>query len=84
MIRGEGQADKRETDPEYILKLDEYKSAQEKLRLKQENFHKRQKEYEEKKEKKKAEQARRLEIIEEQRERYLAKKTAENQRKEAE
>lgn len=38
MLRGEDQADKRETDPEYLDKLDEYKRAQEALRLKQDAF----------------------------------------------
>lgn len=65
MLRGEDQADKRETDPEYLYKLEEYKRGQEALRLKQDAFSKRQKEYEERKAKKKADQARRLEILEE-------------------
>ena len=77
ILRGEDQADKRETDPEYLLKLEEYQRGQEKLRLKQEDFAKRQREYAEKKEKKKAEQARRLEILDEQRERQQTKKAGE-------
>ena len=83
VLRGEDQADKRETDPEYLLKLEEYKRGQEGLRLKQEAFAKRQREYEEKKEKKKVEQARRLEILEEQRARMMAKKVGETKAKEA-
>ena len=71
------KSDKRETDPEYLLKLEEYQRGQEKLRLKQEDFAKRQREYAEKKEKKKAEQARRLEILDEQRERQQTKKAGE-------
>ena len=83
LLRGEDQADKRETDPEYMQKLDEYKSAQEKLKLRQDAFNKRQQEYEDKKAKKREEQARRLEILEEQRERFLTKKAGEQKQKEA-
>ena len=41
LLRQSDQADKRETDPEYIQKLEAYSRAQQQLRLKHENFQRR-------------------------------------------
>lgn len=72
--REEGQADKRETDPEYLAKLEDFKRAQEALRLKQENFQRRQREYEEKKAAKLAEKEARTRALDQQQADFLKKR----------
>ena len=73
LLKQEDKADKRETDPEYVQRLEEYSRGQEQLRLKQENFQKRQKEFEEKKTKRLAAKQRRLDDLEGSKKAYLQK-----------
>lgn len=72
--REEGQADKRETDPEYLAKLEDFKRAQEALRLKQENFQRRQREYEARKAAKLAEKEARVRALSQQQADFLKKR----------
>lgn len=72
--REEGQADKRETDPEYLAKLEDFKRAQEALRLKQENFQRRQREYEERKAAKLVEKEARARALNQQQADFLQKR----------
>lgn len=73
LLKQGDKADKRETDPEYVQRLEEYSRGQEQLRLKQENFQKRQKEFEEKKTKRLASKQRRLDELEGSKKAFLEK-----------